>query len=46
MFRPVQGHHQGGKYKDIQLKQILPNMCVCSEKNAKLLIIIIKNIKI
>jgi ribosomal protein S27E len=28
MFRPLQGHHQGGTYKGIQVQQILLNMCV------------------
>jgi len=28
MFRPLQGHNQGGTYKDIQVQQILSNICV------------------
>ena len=29
MFRPLDGHHQGGTYKGIQLQQILSKMCMC-----------------
>jgi len=29
MFRPVQGRHQGVKYKDIQVQQILLKICMC-----------------
>jgi hypothetical protein len=32
MFRPLQGHHQGGMYKGIQVQQILSKMNVCRVK--------------
>ena len=39
-FRPLQGHHQGGIYRRLQIQQIMSNVCVCRVKHMNMLDII------